>query len=341
MTKKVVAGVVTRFVYNMEDRLSQVWSGEAGSGDLIAEYYYDPFGRRLWKQVGAARTVFHYSDQGLIAEYDGAGNEVRAYGYKPGSQWTTDPLFMKTGGRYYFYHNDHLGTPQKMTDVSGAVVWSAKPESFGEATVEVATVENNLRFPGQYYDNETGLHYNLNRYYLPDTGRYGSADPVGLQGGINFYSYCLNDPLNLTDTMGLIWVTVDHDRPDTKNWTKFVLNWILNYPSHGDDPHFPGDDPKEYERLERYVIQEWQHDPDNPSRDNEHGLGARRIITQTYKQKPPPLPDELWDEDTTHYWKPQVPDRTYEEFPDAKIENDPSYVSGNKKTPSLFEICNF
>ena len=55
-----------------------------------------------------------------------AGNEVKAYGYKPGSLWTTDPLFMKTDGQYYFYHNDHLGTPQKMTDVSGAVVWSAK-----------------------------------------------------------------------------------------------------------------------------------------------------------------------------------------------------------------------
>ena len=62
MVKKVVAGVVTRFVYNVEDRLTQVWTGEAGSGDLIAEYYYDPFGRWLWKQVGAARTYFHYSD---------------------------------------------------------------------------------------------------------------------------------------------------------------------------------------------------------------------------------------------------------------------------------------
>ena len=85
-----------------------------------------------------------------IAEYDGSGNEIKTYGYKPGSLWTTDPLFMKIGGQYYFYHNDHLGTPQKMTDISGAVVWSAKYESFGKAVVEIATVENNLRFPGQY-----------------------------------------------------------------------------------------------------------------------------------------------------------------------------------------------
>ena len=75
---------MTRFVYNLEDRLSLVLSGVEGSGDLIAEYYYDPFGRRLWKQVGAARTYFHYSDQGLITEYDGAGFEVRAYGGKVG-----------------------------------------------------------------------------------------------------------------------------------------------------------------------------------------------------------------------------------------------------------------
>ena len=153
--------------------------------------------------MGAARTYYHYSDQGLIAEYDGAGNEVRAYGYKPDSLWTTDPLFMKTGGRYYFYHNDHLGTPQKMTDVSGAVVWSAKSESFGEAVVEVATVENNLRFPGQYYDAETGLHYNWFRYYDPNTGRYLRVDPIGIAGGLNAYGFVLNCPINLMDPFGL------------------------------------------------------------------------------------------------------------------------------------------
>ena len=119
---------------------------------------------------------------------------------------------MKTGGRYYFYHNDHLGTPQKMTDVSGAVVWSAKSESFGETVVEVATVENNLRFPGQYYDSETGLHYNWFRYYDSNTGRYLRVDPIGLAGGINLYAYCLNDPVNFVDPWGLAKLTIYAER---------------------------------------------------------------------------------------------------------------------------------
>jgi len=82
------------------------------------------------------------------------------------------------GNQYYFYHNDHLGTPQEMTAVNGAVVWSAKYASFGEASVEVEAVENNFRLPGQYFDSETGLHYNWHRYYDPEIGRYVRADPL-------------------------------------------------------------------------------------------------------------------------------------------------------------------
>lgn len=101
----------------------------------------------------------------LVEDY---GNEIKTYGYRPGFIWGTDPVFMKVGTEYYFYHNDHLGTTQKMTGVNGAVVWSAKYSSFGEAGVgSASTVENNLGFPGQYYDEETGLHYNFWRYYEP------------------------------------------------------------------------------------------------------------------------------------------------------------------------------
>ena len=171
---------------------------------MIASYYYDPFGRRLWKEVSGVRTYFNYSDEGLIGEYDATGTEIKTYGYKPGSTWTTDPLFMKEGDNYYFYHNDHLGTPQKMTAVNGAVVWSAKYSSFGEAAVNAAsTVTNPLRFPGQYFDTETGLHYNWHRFYDPTLGRYLRSDPIGLEGGINLYSYVKNNPVDYIDPEGL------------------------------------------------------------------------------------------------------------------------------------------
>ena len=110
---------------------------------------------------------------------------------------------MKVGDQHYFYQNDHLGTPQKMTAVNGAVVWSAKYSSFGEATVEVNTVENNLRFPGQYFDEETELYFNYHRYYDYKTGRYLREDPIGISAGANQYIYALNNPTNLIDPRGL------------------------------------------------------------------------------------------------------------------------------------------
>ncbi len=145
-----------------------------------------------------------YSDEGLIAELDSSGNITKSYGYRPNSIWTIDPLFMKEGNDYYFYHNDHLGTPQKLMAVNGAVAWSAKYSSFGEAEVDpTSTITNNLRFPGQYYDQETGLHYNWHRYYNPGTGRYLTPDPIVVNVGVNFYSYTGNKPTILGDCKGL------------------------------------------------------------------------------------------------------------------------------------------
>jgi RHS repeat-associated protein len=112
---------------------------------------------------------------------------------------------MKEGSRYYFYQTDHLGTPVQLMAPNGTVVWSAVYESFGEAAVDPgSTVENNLRFPGQYYDEETGSHYNWHRYYDPRIGRYSNVDPVGFAGGdVNLYGYGENDPVNAVDPLGL------------------------------------------------------------------------------------------------------------------------------------------
>jgi RHS repeat-associated protein len=77
-------------------------------------------------------------------------------------------------------HPDHLSTPQKMTDSTRTVVWAADYKPFGDATVTVSTITNNLRFPGQYFDAETGINYNLNRDYNQAIGRYIEADPLNL-----------------------------------------------------------------------------------------------------------------------------------------------------------------
>ena len=182
----------------MDDRLVAVEDDQIGT---VAGYYYDPFGRRLWKEVDGVRTYFVYCDEGLVGEYDASGVELRIYGWAPNSQWSTDPLFVKIGSQYYWYQNDHLGTPQKIITGSGLGVWSATYDSFGNADIEVEAITNNLRFPGQYFDAETGLYYNLNRYYDPRIGRYLRTDPFG--EGLNLYAYVFNNPLSLIDPLGL------------------------------------------------------------------------------------------------------------------------------------------
>src|SRR5690606_26549404 len=100
--------------------------------------------------------------------------------------------------------NDHLGTPQRQIKSNGATVWRATYTAFGEASVDPdSSIENNLRFPGQYYDQETGLHHNYFRDYDPQAGRYLQADPIGLMGGLNNFSYSRNAPYRFYDPDGL------------------------------------------------------------------------------------------------------------------------------------------
>ena len=164
-----------------------------------ADYLYNTSGQRI-RKTNSAPKVFHYDQTGqLIAETTPAGDMLKAYIWLHGQ-----PLAMLTpDGSIYYYHNDHLGTPQRLTDQSATVVWAADYLPFGKADVKVETVENNLRFSGQYFDQETGLHYNYHRYYDPGVGRYLRADPIGLGGGLNLYAYVDNNPLIKRDPLGL------------------------------------------------------------------------------------------------------------------------------------------
>ncbi len=88
----------------------------------------------------------------------------------------------------YHYHLDHLGTPQELTNEQGKVVWKVRYKTYGNVALkETEEIENNIRFQGQYYDAETGLHYNRHRYYNPNTGQFINQDPIGLSGGTNNY----------------------------------------------------------------------------------------------------------------------------------------------------------
>ncbi|MEN8265222.1 MAG: RHS repeat-associated core domain-containing protein, partial [Nitrospirota bacterium] len=117
---------------------------------------------------------------------------------------TVTQLLPNNDPKTYYYISDHLSTAQLLVDEVGEVVWQGNYSPFGAVDVVINELENSFRFPGQYYDDETGLHYNWHRFYDPQTGRYISADPIGLAGGMNLYAYALGNPTNLTDPEGLI-----------------------------------------------------------------------------------------------------------------------------------------
>ena len=178
-------------------------------------------GRRTKKVAGEVTTLYIYDQNGLlIAEYDGSGNWQKDYVYLNGQ-----PLTMIVAGtpeNVYYYHNDHLGTPQVMTDSTGAVVWAATYEPFGKATITAEQITNNLRFPGQYFDAETGLHYNWHRDYNTEIGRYIQKDPMGQSGGINLYLYAADNPVAFIDFYGLFRYYGNWGGPDRTAAEKFL-----------------------------------------------------------------------------------------------------------------------
>ena len=217
-------------------------------------------------------------------------------------------------GQLLYVHVDHLGTPVAMTDEQGVKVWSAVYDPFGKATPNEdpdgngQAVTLNVRFAGQYYDQERGLHYNYFRYYDPGTGRYLTSDPVGLDGGLNTYSYVYNNPLLWFDPFGLRWETIGYDYHGVKNWTRALTDRLSNLE---EGTVFS---PKNCKGCTRDVIQEWVPHPDDPQNQRNYCSpddplpGDRRTIEQQYGDFPDPwnVNGKSW------HWEPPVPSSTYE-----------------------------
>ena len=222
------------YQYNQGGRLARVLAGQA----TIGEYEYDGQGRRVIKTAGGQTRVFHYDRfDRLIGETDGSGNLLVEYVYledRPLAQVRPDGPTERT----YYYHVDHLGTPKVLTDSSQAVAWRVPLDEFGnELAAGIRTVESNLRFPGQYFDAETGLHQNYFRDYDPKTGRYIQADPVGLAGGMNPYAYPQN-PISMIDPWGLAGCYVSFPGylitlPGTSTKVPMIHAGVLSYDSQG------------------------------------------------------------------------------------------------------------
>jgi RHS repeat-associated protein len=206
------------FIYDQSNQLTEVEQG----ANNVATYTYNGLGERAIKQAGTNTTIYHYDLDGkVIAESLPDGTMTREYLYM--GKVRVAMVDVAGGNALYHYLNDRLGTPEILTDATGTVAWEAWYEPFGEAhTHPSSSVVNNIRLPGQYFDQETGLHYNYHRYYDPLTGRYLTPDPgysiqprgagipsmlpflLNTPQELNLYSYTVNNPINLIDPSGLI-----------------------------------------------------------------------------------------------------------------------------------------
>ncbi|WP_435237804.1 RHS repeat-associated core domain-containing protein [Psychromonas sp. PT13] len=174
--------------------------------DKLSQYEYDALGRRSAKITEAGRTDFIWDGNQLIGEV--SNGQYTWYIYLPDSFL---PVALIKDNQVYYYHLDQLGTPICLTDSEQQVVWENQGDLFGYEdkseqgilkSEKVNRIENPLRFQGQYFDAESGLHYNRFRYYCPKQGRFIHQDPIGLAGGINHYQYAPN-PVNWVDPFGL------------------------------------------------------------------------------------------------------------------------------------------
>ena len=178
-------------------------------GDRITNYSYNGLGQRISKSGWGGGLngilLFMYDEAGhLLGEYNATGQAVQE------TVWLGDmPVAVIKGGAVYYVYADHLNAPRVITDTQNRPVWcwdNADPFGVGlpnENPSGLGVFSYHLRFPGQYYDKETGLHYNYFRDYEPRTGRYVQADPIGVEGGLNPYGYVLGNPLSYIDPLGL------------------------------------------------------------------------------------------------------------------------------------------
>ena len=190
--------------------------GKLTKAGVTTSYAYDGFGRRVRKfsSTGTASTVIFVYDQAgqLLGEYDSTGQAIREIvwlGTTPIAVFMPDPVSVANPPLIYYIHTDHLDTPRVVIDKNNKVRWRWLSEPFGVNAAEdnlngLGVFTFNLRFPGQVFDQESGLHYNWFRSYDSGTGRYTTSDPIGLAGGsMSTYTYVNGDPISKTDPMGL------------------------------------------------------------------------------------------------------------------------------------------
>ncbi len=227
---------------NLNNLLADPEDQEAEQDKGLIQTAYEFF-TRLWSpgSSDAQKLGFSYvygQDGTLLGEYGMGGSNstgTTQYIYLPTANGPM-PIAAIVNGVAYAVHSDHLNTPRKLTQADGQVAWQWAYSAFGDeqptlgskrftnettnpstGNTTIPEVTFNLRYPGQYYDKESNLHYNYFRSYSAERGRYTQADPIGLDGGFNRFAYVNGNPLSFIDPMGLApSACSDCSNPDPK-----------------------------------------------------------------------------------------------------------------------------
>ncbi|GAB4319013.1 MAG: hypothetical protein Kow0074_08560 [Candidatus Zixiibacteriota bacterium] len=221
---RILAADDETFRFNERDHIGERsgpngrWTYEYDSRDMLIAATngkrwtasYDPLGRRMAKTYDDATTEFFWDGFRLAAERFADGRlrhyvyaDVRALVPFMFVEYKSQSAPPETGTPYYIFTN-HIGVPVRVEDEQGRTVWRAQVEPYGRVRVQAGSrIDLSLRFPGHYYDAETGLHYNRWRYYDPALGRFIQSDPLGLIAGTNLYAYS-SSPLTEVDLTGLM-----------------------------------------------------------------------------------------------------------------------------------------